>query len=342
MREVLPERDCDPVEWYIDGLDAENSRLGMRSALRRLLSAMLDDLAHVTDDHVRAIAWERMTVKDSRRLRATILGATNGGNIRNRKGAALSPASQNKMLAAVRGVVRACCELELINTDRERALLREFRAKKAKTDKVAGRYIKWGERRALFKIAEADETPRGVRDAAILGLLCVGLRRAEIVALDLCDYDRDNGTLAILNSKGQRSRHIFISNGAKIALDRWVNLRGDSDGALLLPVSRGGKQVFYTTKQTKKPRRLDPNSVFQAVRRLADGAGIESLSPHDFRRTAISDLIDAREPLSDIQMHVGHASPVTTSKYDRRGDRAKQRLAKAIQVPFGGGAHVGS
>ena len=49
VREVLPERDCDPVEWYIDGLDAENSRLGMRSALRRLLSAMLDDLAHVFD-----------------------------------------------------------------------------------------------------------------------------------------------------------------------------------------------------------------------------------------------------------------------------------------------------
>ena len=67
-----------------------------------------------------------------------------------------------------------------------------------------------------------------------------------------------------------------------------------------------------------------PDAVLKIVQRWGQMAGIESFSPHDFRRTFCSDLLDAGVDIATVQKLAGHASPVTTAKYDRRGEETKR------------------
>jgi site-specific recombinase XerD len=75
--------------------------------------------------------------------------------------------------------------------------------------------------------------------------------------------------------------------------------------------------------------------VLYLVRRRADSADVSSFSPHDLRRSFISDLLDSGIDLSTVQQLAGHAQVQTTARYDRRGEVVKQRAATILHVPYG-------
>jgi Phage integrase family len=165
------------------------------------------------------------------------------------------------------------------------------------------------------------------RDTALVALAYAGgFRRAELVALDVTDYDREAGRLRVVG-KGNKERAVFISNGARDALHAWLRVRGPAPGPLLLPVDRHGRVLA---------RRLTEQTVYDRLRYLAERAGVAAFSPHDCRRSLAGDLLDAGVDLATVQALLGHASPATTARDDRRGERAVRQAAERVLVPYTG------
>ena len=67
---------------------------------------------------------------------------------------------------------------------------------------------------------------------------------------------------------------------------------------------------------------------------VARRAGVAKFSPHDGRRSYISALLDAGADLSVVSTLVGHSSPSTTARYDRRGERAGRAAVARLQIPY--------
>jgi site-specific recombinase XerD len=188
-----------------------------------------------------------------------------------------------------------------------------------------GRALRAGELKALFAACAEDSGPSGARDAALLALAYgCGLRRAEIAALDLSDYDPAQGTLRV-RGKGNKQREVPATNGAADAINAWIQERGAEPGPLLLPITRGRRIV---------PHRLTAQTVYAVARKRAAEAGISAFSPHDLRRSFVSDLLSAGADLSAVQALAGHSNIGTTARYDRRGEVAKRKAAALLHVPF--------
>jgi NADPH:quinone reductase-like Zn-dependent oxidoreductase len=121
--------------------------------------------------------------------------------------------------------------------------------------------------------------------------------------------------LAIRGAKGRKDRLAYATNGSADALGDWIGVRGGDDGALFCSVNKGGRIRI---------RRLTDQAVLHILRKRAAEAGVSSFSPHDLRRTFISDLLDAGADASTAQQLAGHSNVQTTTRYDRRGEATER------------------
>lgn len=244
--------------------------------------------------------------------------------IRSRLAERYAPATVNKMLAALRGVLREAWRLgQMPAEDYQRAV--DLESVRGSTV-LRGRMLSPGELKALVDDCRADVGPAGARDAALLAVLYVaGLRRAEAVALDVADLDTKTGELLVRSGKGRKARTTYATNGGMEALRAWIAVRDSAPGALFYRVRRGGHIVR---------ERMTPQAVLDIVRRRAEGASVKRFSPHDLRRTFISELLDAGADLSTARALAGHANVQTTARYDRREERSKKKAAEMLHFPY--------
>ena len=83
-----------------------------------------------------------------------------------------------------------------------------------------------------------------------------------------------------------------------------------------------------------QPRAMTAQALMYRLKRRCHQAGIDPCSPHDLRRTFVSELLDAGADIATVQQLAGHQSPTTTARYDRRGDRVKKKAAQMLVVPY--------
>lgn len=229
----------------------------------------------------------------------------------------------NKMLSFLRGVARAAWQLGQLGGD-DYQRIKDVRGVRG-TRVPPGRHLSASELRALIGVARRDPRPSGARDAAIIALLYSGgLRRSEVAGLDLADIQQDMATI-LVRGKGDKERLAYLAEGAVEALGNWLQQRGSYAGPLFWPIRRGGQMA---------PRRLSPVAIHNAVKRRAAEASLAPVTCHDFRRTLIGDLLTAGVDLLTVQHIVGHASPVTTSQYDRRPEQVRREAIQKLHVPY--------
>lgn len=299
-------RDGHPVVVYLASL-SEGSRRAMRASLEtiaRLLSGGEADAL--------GLAWHELRY-----------GHT--AFVRSRLASAYAPATANKMLSALRGVLKECFRLGY-TTAEDHARARDLAPVRG-SSLPPGRSLSHGEVRRLFEACiEDNKKRRGARDAALVAVLYgCGLRRGEAAALDLSDYDPETGELKVRGGKGRKDRITYASGGATGAIEAWLGVRGVEEGPLLYPINKGDRI---------QKRRMTDQAIYGILRRLGKQIKTKSFSPHDMRRTFIGDLLDAGADLSAAQQLAGHANVQTTARYDRRGERAKKRAASLLHVPY--------
>jgi len=141
----------------------------------------------------------------------------------------------------------------------------------------------------------------GCRDHALLELLyATGIRVAECCGLDGTDVDRSHGTVRVLG-KGDKERVVPVGEIALAAIDAYLAARGDHDGPLFTN-ARGG--------------RLTVRSVARIVDHYVSRAGTHvRASPHAFRHSFATHLLNGGADLRAIQELLGHASLSTTQRY---------------------------
>ncbi len=162
---------------------------------------------------------------------------------------------------------------------------------------------------------KADETPSGVRDLAIFAVLYIcGLRRSELVQLELADFIPAEKKINVLHGKGRKQRSTYLEEGALSAVKAWMAIRGNEPGPLFVPINKGGGMAR---------RCLTSQSIYLMLQRRAKEAGVERFSPHDLRRTFVSQLLDRKVDIATVSKMAGHSSVSITEKYDRRGEQAK-------------------
>ncbi len=126
--------------------------------------------------------------------------------------------------------------------------------------------------------------------------------------------------------KGDKDRLCYVTDGAKLALDAWLTARGSEPGPLFWPADGRGRPLVN--------RRMTDQAVLLLLRRRATQAKIAAFTPHDLRRSFISDLLDAGADMVTVQKLAGHANVQTTARYDRRGEETKRRAVELLKVPF--------
>jgi integrase len=294
-----------PAVVYLSQLRPRSQRV-----MKRCLNAIASLLTSQQCDYL-TLDWGQLRYQHTAGIRRELL-------------AKFAPSTVNQMLCALRRVLKEAKKLKLIALD---DYAEAIEIASVRDDKeLRGRALTKREIGSLMKVCRADLTVTGLRDAALLAILFgTGLRRSEVVGLDLKDFDPNTGALKVRGGKGGKDRTVYLPSALKKLLQEWLQRRGVRNGPLLYPVSKAKKI---------QRRRMTDQAVLYILQKRASEAEIESFSPHDCRRTFISDLLDAGVDLATVSNLAGHASPVTTARYDRRGEEAKRRAVELLDFPF--------
>lgn len=150
--------------------------------------------------------------------------------------------------------------------------------------------------------------PEGVRDLAIVEVLfSCGLRISELCSLRLSELYLEEGYIRV-HGKGRKERLVPIGDSAIDRLRQWFVVR---QGCKVKP----GEEDFVFVS-LRRGKRLSRISLFVYIKEYAAKAGIrKNISPHTFRHSFATQLLEGGANLRAIQAMLGHEDIGTTEIY---------------------------
>ena len=265
-----------PIERFLDMLASErgaaqNTILAYRQDLGQASSFVGDALEHATTTQLQSV---------------------------NARWSALAPATQARKISALRQFFGFLIDEGEREDDPTGALARPV------PRRPLPKVLSHEQVEALFTQSEEEAA---YDDAKAVRLLCMlellygsGLRASELVSLPLSAVPRDAPFLHI-TGKGGQARMVPISGRSRIALGRWLALRGERSSYLF----------------PSRSSHLSRVRLFQMLKALAGRAGLppEKLSPHVLRHAFATHLLEGGADLRALQTFLGHADISTTQIY---------------------------
>lgn len=213
----------------------------------------------------------------------------------------MTPSSQARVISGIKSFYRYCLIEQITNKD-PTALLESPKLKRSLPD-----ILSFDEIEEI--LAEIDlSKPEGGRNKAILELMySCGLRVSEVVNLKISQLYLDVGFIRVVG-KGNKERLVPIGKSAIKYITLYKNtIRSHQD------VQPGNKDILFLNKRGSKLSRV---MIFLIIKDLVKKAGIKkTVSPHTFRHSFATHLVEGGADLRAVQEMLGHESITTTEIY---------------------------
>ena len=156
-------------------------------------------------------------------------------------------------------------------------------------------------------LAHPDRSAKGLRDRAVLETLYgAGLRISELVGLDVDDVDLEEGSVRVLG-KGGKERDVPIGRYARDSITAYLTRVRPQ-----IATTRSRSALFLNLRGGRLTRQGSTGILQQHVA----GAGItKKVSPHTFRHSFATHLLEGGADVRVVQELLGHASVATTQVY---------------------------
>lgn len=166
---------------------------------------------------------------------------------------------------------------------------------------------------AFYSPARAETRKR---DVALFELMFgTGMRVCELSALNIGSVDHER-SLILVHGKGNRERAIpVVCSVVRDSLSDYLRLRTSAGATVTDPLFVNGRGV-----------RLSEQSIRLLVRRYGKAIGVATLTPHVFRHTVATLLLEEGADIRHIQKLLGHSSITTTTIYVHVSEES-QRIA---------------
>lgn len=167
-------------------------------------------------------------------------------------------------------------------------------------------------------------------EAIISILLYLGLRRSELCSILIQGtFSRAelrverNGTVLEVKGKGNKVRRIPVPKHVEDSINKHIST---TFGCQNLPM--GNVYLFPARTDPSKP--MNPETVKKIVEKLCKKAGIQVVSPHALRATAVSNAIDNGANFVELQYAFGWSNPQMVNRYDKRRAQIKNSAVSKI------------
>jgi integrase/recombinase XerD len=211
------------------------------------------------------------------------------------------PGSQARVISGLKGFYKYCLTEQIVTID-PTALLEAPRLKRALPD-----VLSFTEIESIIQQIDLSK-PEGGRNKAILETMySCGLRVSEVVGLRIsCLYLQD-GFIRVIG-KGDKERLVPIGDEAI----KYISLYRETQ-RVHIPQKPGKEDILFLNRRGSQLTRV---MIFLIIKELAKKAGItKKVSPHTFRHSFATHLVEGGADLRAVQEMLGHESITTTEIY---------------------------
>jgi len=213
----------------------------------------------------------------------------------------LTASSQARMISGIRQFYKFCSIEHIVQAD-PTVLLEAPKLKRALPD-----VLTFDEIESMINSIDLSKEEGGRNKAILETMYSCGLRVSEVVNLQISNLYLDVGFIRVIG-KGDKERLIPIGSSAIKYIGIYKkNIRSH------VPVVRGNEDILFLNRRGSKLSRV---MIFYIIKDLANKTGItKNISPHTFRHSFATHLVEGGADLRAVQEMLGHESITTTEIY---------------------------